>query len=72
MTDGLYFVKVKGEDRVYTADYNGGLLYRDCFKKETATLEVLERIPPEVVIACVRGVRVLNLARTMGFAKERE
>lgn len=71
MTEGLYFVREKGKDQIYTADYNGGLLYRYNDQKETAELEVIERVPPETVVACVKGTKILNLARTMGLLKAR-
>lgn len=65
MKEGLYFVRVG--DKIYTADYNGGLFYRYNDKKETEKLEVVERVPSQVVVSCIRGTKILNLARTMGL-----
>lgn len=68
MTD-LYFVR-EG-DRIYTARKELGYIYRDVSKKETSELEIISPIPHDVVKACVSGVKVLNLGKTLGFAKER-
>lgn len=68
----MWFVKEKGKDDVFIARQIGRFLFRDNFKPEKSELEKVERVPHAVVYACVHGVKILNMARAMGFERGRE
>ena len=65
MTDcrlGYYFARIKGSDKITTVSCWGDKIVKDT--KED--VEVLEQIPTKVVESCRKGVKILNLQRTIG------
>lgn len=63
----LYFVRDNGSDKIYVARKDADMFYRDTFKKEKGKLEIVERVPPATVCACIKGTKILNMARAMGL-----
>lgn len=63
----LYFVRADGSDQIYVARQDSNMLYRDTFSKEKAKLEIVEQVPPETVTAAVKGTKILNMAKALGF-----
>ena len=68
----MWFVKEKGKDDIFVARQIGRFLFWYNFKPEKSELEKVERVPHAVVYACVHGVKILNMARAMGFERDRE
>lgn len=67
----LYFFRDNGSDKIYVARKDADMLYRDTFNKERGKLEIVERVPPETVCACVKGTKILNMALAMGLKRGR-
>lgn len=72
MNNGLYFVRVNGGERIEVARKDGNLLYRDTFTKETSDLEIIEKVPIDVVYAEIKGTKILNMAKVMGLFNSRQ
>lgn len=63
---GYFFARINGSDRITTVSCWGDKIEKDT--KED--VEVLERVPPDVVRCCHHGVKILNLDRTIGKKRD--
>lgn len=59
---GYYFARIGGSDKITTVACWGEKVEKDV----NESVEVLEKIPPSVIKCCSKGVRILNLKKTMG------
>ena len=62
---GYYFSRIKGSDRLTIVGCWGDRIQ----KQVKEDVEVLEKVPADVIKVCSQGVKILNLDK---FVKEKE
>lgn len=70
LDSGYYFIREKDSDKIITAHYDG-VVFDTGLKKKLQEFEVVGLVPPDVVCQCVKGTKILNLAKAMQLKRER-